>query len=334
MDLSTSYLGLSLAHPLIVGASPLGDHLDTARRLEDAGAAALVMRSLFEEQLEREKAFTLANLAAHVDAFSEARSFLPQPAEFRLGPESYLEHLAQLKKALRIPVIASLNGTSPGAWIEYARLIEQAGADALELNVYDLGSNPAERGVQVEDRLLALVGAVKRETRRMKVAIKLSPFYSSLAHLAWQLEAAGADALVLFNRFYQPDIDPEELEVKPELHLSDSSELLLRLRWLAILSGQQTIALSASGGVHTSLDAIKALMAGATTVQTVSSLVRQGPAHMATLRQGVEDWMEAHEYRSLKQLRGSMNLARCPNPRALERANYMRILQSAVDDRI
>lgn len=327
MDLRTRYLGLDLAHPFMPGASPFADTLDSVRRVEDAGAPAIVMRSLFEEQIVRERARTLHDLEAHTDSFAEAASFLPRPEEFHLGPHEYVEQVRRIKEAVRIPVIASLNGVTAAGWLEYARLIEQAGADALELNVYHVATDPDETSEHVDRRAIEIVAAVK-ETVRVPLAVKLSPFCSATAHHARELAAAGARGLVLFNRFYQPDIDPEALEAVPRLALSDSGELLLRLRWLAVLSGRIRADLACSGGVHTPVDAIKALMAGATAVQLVSALLHHGPAHLAVVRDAAERWLEEHEYESLDQLRGSMNLARCPDPSAFERANYMRILQS------
>ena len=327
VDLSTRYLGLDLPHPFMPGASPMVDDLDLVRRLEDAGAAAIVMHSLFEEQIELEQGRTLYDIDANVNAFSEASSFFPKPAEFRLGPQAYLEQIRRTKEAVKVPVIASLNGISASGWLEYAKLIEQAGADALELNVYYVATNPTEEGAAVERRTLDIVRAVKRAIR-IPIAVKLSPFISSLANFAAELEAAGAGALVLFNRFYQPDIDIEALEVRNELHLSDSSELLLRLRWLAILSAQRKLDLAVSGGVHTAADAVKAVMAGARSVQVVSALLKNGPQHLATLRAGLARLVEERGYASLSEMRGCMNLARSPDPAAFERGNYMRILQS------
>jgi dihydroorotate dehydrogenase (fumarate) len=326
MDLSTTYLGLALANPLVAGASPMVDDLDTVKKLEDAGCAAIVMHSLFEEQITREQLGTVMDMESHADSFAEALSYFPQPQEFRLGPESYLEQIRRIKAAVKVPVIGSLNGTSPAGWLDYAKLIEQAGADALELNVYYLATQAWETSEAVERRALDGLKTVKAAVK-IPVAVKLSPFYSSLAHLAKQLDDAGADGLVLFNRFYQPDLDVEELEVVPSLKLSDSSELLLRLRWLAILSGHVKGSLACSGGVHTPLDAIKAMMAGAHAVQVVSALLQRGPAYLATLRDGMASWMEEHEYASLEQMQGSMSHQNSPNPQALERANYMRILQ-------
>ena len=326
MDLSTTYLGLELPHPFISGASPLADDLDTVRKLEDAGAAAIVMRSLFEEQLVQEQVATDWHMAAPADSFAEALSYLPDPESFHLGPGEYLEQLSKIKKAVDVPVIGSLNGTTLGGWLEYARLIQEAGADALELNVYRLAADPDEGGEAIERQTLDMVRAV-RESLDVPLAVKLSPFYTALASFARRLEEAGADGLVLFNRFYQADIDPEELEAVRTLHLSDSSELLLRLRWLAILSAKMELSLACSGGTHTAIDAIKATLCGADVVQLVSVLLRNGPEHLAVLRNDTEAWLIEHEYETLAQMRGSMNLDRCPDAEAYERANYMNILQ-------
>ena len=326
MNLATTYLGLALPHPLMPGASPLVDDLDMVRRLEDAGAAAIVMHSLFEEQIAAEEQAAV-HVAGHGDSFGEALSYLPGPPPFALGPDRYLEQLRRIGEAVAVPVIASLNGATPGGWLEYARLLEQAGADALELNVYHVATDPAETAAAVEARVLDVLRAV-RAAVALPLAVKLSPFYSSLAHLAQQIDLLGADGLVLFNRFYQPDIDPEVLEVVPSLRFSDSSELRPRLRWLAILSGRVQLGLAASGGVHTGLDALKAVMAGAHAVQLVSALLRHGPEHLAVVRADLAHWLEEHEYESLAEARGSMSLQRCPDPAALERANYLHVLQS------
>lgn len=327
MDLSTTYLGFELPHPFMPGASPLVDDLDTVRRLEDAGAAAIVMHSLFEEQIRREQVATARFLDAPAESFAEALTYLPTPETFALGPEQYLEQLRRIKRAVRIPVIASLNGSTEGGWLSYARLLEQAGADALELNVYSLATDFDESGEILERRTLQMLAAVK-EAVSIPVAVKLSPFYSSLSHFARRLDSYGADGLVLFNRFYQPDLDIEALEVAPTLRLSDPSELLLRLRWLAILSGRVRPSLAVSGGVHSAVDAIKAVMAGADAVQVVSALLKNGPDRLRTLRQDLALWLEEHEYDSLAQMKGSLSLLRCPDPAAHERANYMTILQS------
>ncbi len=327
MDLSTTYLGLSLPHPLMPGASPLVDDLDMVKRLEDAGAAAIVMHSLFEEQISGERAQTLRQIEAHTESFSEAPSYFPCCDELSLGPEPYLEQIRRIKAAVHVPVIGSLNGTTATGWLEYARLVQQAGADALELNFYVVATDPLENGQTVEQRALDILRKVKASVT-IPVAVKLSPFFCSFAHFASQLDGLGADGLVLFNRFYQPDIDIETLEVVPRLQLSDSSELLLRLRWLAILSGRARASLAVTGGVHTAVDAIKAVMAGAHAVQLVSALLQHGPEHLKTVREEMVRWMEEHEYHSLCQMQGSMNLTRCPDPAAFERANYVRVLQS------
>jgi dihydroorotate dehydrogenase (fumarate) len=327
MDLTTRYLGFELPHPFMPGASPLADDLDMVRRLEDAGAAAIVMRSLFEEQLVGEQLATFHSMEEPANSSGEAMTYMPSPPDFILGPDEYLEQLSRIKAAVSVPVFASLNGNSPGGWLEYSQLMAQAGADALELNVYEVATNPQESGEAIERRTLEVVRSVVTQVK-IPVAIKLSPFYTSLASFARALEKAGAHGMVLFNRLYQPDLNVEELEVERSLHLSDSSELLLRLTWLAILSGHGGASLAASGGVHTAIDAIKAIMAGAHAVQMVSALLRQGPDHLRKLRHEVADWMEEHEYESLAQMQGNMNLRHCPDPKAFERANYLHLLQS------
>ena len=327
MDLSTTYLGLSLPHPLMPGASPLVDDLDMVKRLEDAGAAAIVMHSLFEEQITGERAQTLHQIETHADSFSEAPSYFPDRPGVSVGPEFYLEQIRKIKAAVRVPVIGSLNGTTATGWLDYARMIQQAGADALELNFYVVATDPREEGHAVEQRALDILRKVKASVT-IPLAVKLSPFFCSFAHFASQLDDLGADGLVLFNRFYQPDIDVETLEVVPRLQLSDSSELLLRLRWLAILSGHLRASLAVTGGVHTAIDVIKAVMTGAHGVQLVSALLQHGPERLKTIREEMVRWMEEHEYHSLRQMQGSMNLTRCPDPAALERANYVRVLQS------
>ena len=325
MNLGTRYLGLDLPHPFVVGASPLADSLDTARRLEDAGAAAIVVRSLFEEQLAGEQLATTRALESTEGVFAEAGTMLAEPPGFALGPHEYLERIRRLKAALAVPVVGSLNGTSRGGWLTYASLIESAGADALELNVYGLATRGDESSEMIERRTLAMVAAVKSMVR-IPLAVKLSPFYTSLANFAHRLDETGADGLVLFNRFYQPEIDPEALTVERTLHLSHPSELLLRLRWLAILSGELDLSLACTGGVHGAEDAIKAVMSGADSVQVVSCLLRHGPEYLRRLIADFSAWLEEHGYDSVAQMRGSMNLSRCPDPAAYERANYMQIL--------
>jgi dihydroorotate dehydrogenase (fumarate) len=327
MNLTTTYMGMELANPLMVGASPMADDLDMARRLEDAGAAAIVMRSLFEEQIEGERHASVEHLEMYADVFAEASSFFPGAKEFSLAPDVYLEHIGRLKAAVSVPVIASLNGLSLTGWLRYAALIEQAGADALELNVYHVATQARETPESIENRIREVTRAV-RQAVQIPLAIKLSPFFTSLPSMAMELRTTGIDGLVLFNRFYQPDIDLEELSVVPKLHLSDSSELLLRLRWLAILSGRCTTSLAASGGVHTATDAIKAIMAGAHAVQIVSALLKNGAGYLKILLNHLKIWMKEHEYESVRQMQGCLSLARCPDPAAFERANYMRVLNS------
>ncbi|MDQ7859145.1 MAG: dihydroorotate dehydrogenase-like protein [Armatimonadota bacterium] len=326
MDLSVTYLGLRLSSPLMPGASPMVDRLDLVRRLEDAGAAAIVMHSLFEEQIIQEQLATVHYMDVHSESFAEAVSYFPRPSEFALGPEQYLGQLARIKAAVAVPVIASLNGVTPGGWVDYARRMEEAGADALELNTYYVATDPAESPGDVERRTLDILAAVRAEVA-IPVAVKLSPFHSSLAHFAAALRAAGADGLILFNRFYQPELDVEALEVIPRLELSTGAELLLRLRWLAILRDRTGGSLAASGGVQGALDAIKAIMAGADVVQLVSALLRHGPEHLVRVRREMEAWMADHGYASLDEMRGCLSLSRSPDPGAFERANYIRVLQ-------
>ncbi len=325
MNLSTTYLGFRLPHPLIVGASPVTNDPDSVRRLEDAGAAAIVMRSLFEEQLVMEQMASMRDLDAHEDAHAEAQSYFPEPGRFTLGPEEYLEKLRRIKEAVAIPVLGSLNGYTPGGWLDFARQIEQAGADALELNVYHIATDPHESAHDVERRTLEMVASLSSQVS-IPVSVKLSPFYTALVHFAGALAAAGADGLVIFNRFYEPDIDPEALAVSRTLKLSDSNTLRLRLRWLAILSEQVDASLAVTGGVHTGLDAIKAVMAGAHAVQMVSAVLRHGPNRVRQVHEEMTRWLEDHEYESLEQAQGSMNLGRSPEPQEYERANYCRYL--------
>ncbi|HYD63982.1 dihydroorotate dehydrogenase-like protein [Azospirillum sp.] len=327
MDLSTDYLGLRLKHPLMPGASPLVNDLDVVRRLEDAGASAIVMHSLFEEQITHEQMGMLEAREAAAFISPEARGFFPALDRYALGPEGYLEQVRRIKDAVAVPVIASLNGVTASGWTRHARLIEQAGADALELNIYTLATDPDLDAADVEERAVEVVRMVRRAVG-IPVAVKLSPFYSSLANLAHWLDREGVDGLVLFNRFYQPDIDVEALEAAPRLELSTPSELRLRLRWLANLSGRIRPSLAASGGVHSAVDALKAVMAGAHAVQVVSALLQHGPERLGVLIRDLERWLEEHEYDSLAQAQGSMNLLRCPDPAAFERGNYQKILQS------
>ncbi len=327
MNLTTTYMGFELPHPLIPGASPLSRNLDTVRRLEDAGAPAIVLDSLFEEQILSEQFREVQDVEVPSESFPEALSYHPHWGESTSATsEDYLERIRRIRGAVSVPVFASLNGVSRGAWADFASKCEQAGADALELNVYLLATDPAESGQQVEDRVIDLTRAVW-ESVSIPVAVKLSPFFSSLPNLAVRLRGAGTAGLVLFNRFYQPDIDVEALEVTPALRLSDSSETLLRCRWIAVLCDRcRGLSLAASGGVHSAVDAVKCLMAGADAVQVVSALLLHGPDFLASLRAGLSAWMEAHEYDSVRQMVGSMSLRSCPDPSAYERGNYARVL--------
>jgi dihydroorotate dehydrogenase (fumarate) len=327
MNLSTKYLGLTLPNPLVIGASPYCDTAYIARQLQDAGAAAIVMRSLFEEQIIAEQRALTHHVESSANSNPEATSYFPAFSEYQLTPDHYLEQIDHLKKTLTIPVIGSLNGCRPGGWTSYAKRIADAGADALELNLYQLVTDPTRRAEDVENEMLQTVRDVA-STISIPVAVKISPFHTSPLHFALALEQAGAAGVVIFNRFYQPDFNLEDLEVLPQLKLSDGSELLLRLRWLAILSPHVKGSLAATGGIHSSEHAIKALLAGAHTVQVVSALLKHGPRFVTTLLNGMRQWLTEHGYESVEQLRGAMNLERCPDPSAYERANYIRILQS------
>ncbi len=320
MDLSSTYLRMRLPHPLIVGAGPLGDDLDTVKALEDAGAALLVLRSLFEEEIIGEQMDAFLNVERHSESFAEAETYAPDPI-LALGPEEYLEHLRMVKSAVRIPVIASLNGVTRGGWISYARLLEQAGADGLELHIYHAASDMTSSAAEVERQAIEIVREVKRSLR-IPVAVKLAPLLTAYAHFAKQLDGAGADGLVLFTRFHRVDIDVDELEVIRTLPLSDSSELPLRLRGAAALAGRVKASIAITGGIHTGIDVIKATMAGAHAAQMVSALLRHGPAHLSKVRKEVESWMEEHEWSSLNEMRGNMSLERIPDPAAYERANF------------
>ncbi len=327
MDLRTTYLGLPLAHPLMPGASPLVDDLDTVKRLEDAGASAIVMHSLFEEQITHEREGIHRAMDVQAESSPEAASYFPAPEEFHLGPDRYLEQIREIRATVSIPVIASLNGVTDSGWLSYAKLMQDAGAHAVELNVYRIAADPTVPGTVIEHEVENILRSVKRGLG-IPVAVKLPAFFTSFANVARQLDDLGADGLVLFNRFYQPDIDVELLEPVPALQLSDSSDLLLRLRWLAILSGRVRCSLAATGGVHTPLDLVKAIMAGANAVQIVSAILRHGPRQLTALKQGLEDWMEKHEYESVAQMTGAVSHRTSADPAAFERANYMRVLQS------
>jgi dihydroorotate dehydrogenase (fumarate) len=325
MDLKTTYLGLQLPHPLVAGAGPLGDELDTVKALEDAGISLLVLRSLYEEEVVADQMDDFFNSESHTDSFAEAGSYAPE-ATVALGPDEYLEHLRRIKDAVDIPVMASLNGVTPGGWISFAQLLEEAGADGLELQMYHAASDMTMSAADVERQTIEVVREVKRSVR-IPVAVKLAPLLTAFAHFARQLDTAGADGLVLFTRFHRADIDVTELEVIRSLPLSDSSELPLRLRGAAILSGRINGSIGITGGVHTGLDVIKATMAGAHATQMVSALLRHGPDHVRVVRREIEAWMEEQEWNSLGEMRGNMSLERIPDPAAYERANFRMALR-------
>lgn len=324
-DMTTEYLGLALHNPVMPGASPLADDLDNVRRLEDAGAGAICMRSLFEEQLASQQMSAHEFFDSHGEGHAEALDYFPGTGDFVLGPDAYLEHISKVRDAVDVPVIASLNGVSLGGWIRYATLIEQAGAHALELNMYTLVSDPDRSAASIETEQLEIVRAILSKVS-IPVAVKLSPFYSALPNFVRELERLGVAGVILFNRLYEPDIDPEELELERRLYLSTPGELLLRLRWLAILSSRTRVSLAASGGVHTSLGAIKAILAGATAVQMVSALLRNGVDQLAVVIKELGQWFDEHEYANIDEARGSMDDSRAPNPSAYERANYIQLL--------
>jgi dihydroorotate dehydrogenase (fumarate) len=327
MDLTTQYLGLTLRTPLVPSASPLSGDLDNLKRMEDAGAGAVVLQSLFEEQLTMEKHELHHHLTAGTESFAEALTYFPEPDEFRIGPESYLDHIQQAKKALQIPVIASLNGTSVGGWTDYARKMQQAGADALELNIYYIPTDMDLSGAEVERTYLDILKAVKSVVT-IPVAVKLGPFFSNMANIAKRMDECGADGLVLFNRFYQPDFDLDELEIKPRIILSTPFAMRVPLTWIGILYGRIKADLAATSGIHLAEDAIKMFMAGAKTAMLCSVLLRQGIGQIRVLEQGIREWMEKHEYDSVKQMVGSMSQINCEDPAAFERAQYMRAITS------
>lgn len=327
MDLTTTYMGLKLKNPLVPSASPLTAELDTLRKLEDAGAAAVVLPSIFEEQLVRDASELNEHLELGTESFAESLSYFPRVDDFKLGPEEYLAHVANAKQALDIPVIASLNGATVGGWIDYAKEIARAGADGLELNVYYVATDPALSALEVENRYVEILQAIKRSVD-IPVAIKIGPFFTALAGMARRLDQAGADALVLFNRFYQPDIDLEQLEVVPDLELSTPFELRLPLRWVAILRGYLKASLAATSGIATGQDVLKLLMAGADVTQLCSVLLRNGVSQLTEILKDAEAWAVAHEYESVEQMKGSMSQKSVADPAAFERANYMKTLNS------
>ncbi len=327
MDLSTRYLGLTLRSPLVPSASPLADELDNIKRMEEAGAAAVVLPSLFEEQLHNEAAELQYHLTHGTESFAEALTYFPEPESFALGPEGYLDHIRKAKESVKIPIIASLNGASMGGWTQYARSIQQAGADALELNVYYIPGDPELAGTGVEEDLLSIVRAVKSAVT-LPVAVKLSPFFSNFGNVAKRLDDSGAQGLVLFNRFYQPDIDLDSLELKPNVILSTQQAMRLPLTWIGILYGRIKADLAATSGIHSAEDVLKMLMVGSSVTMLCSVLFRRGIDIIRTLEKDLAQWMEEHEYESVRQMQGSMSQKNCADPAAFERAQYMRAVGS------
>ncbi len=326
MDLSTKYLGMPLRTPLVASASPLSQEISGIRSLEDAGASAVVLYSLFEEQLHKEALELELHLNAGTESFAESVTYFPHSSEFHTGPEEYLKHIRKAKDAVDIPIIASLNGSTLGGWTKYAKQVEQAGADAIECNLYFIPTNTEILGSEIENTYASIIREVKTSVQ-IPVTAKLSPFFSNLANFAKRLDQIGTDGLVLFNRFYQPDIDLEELEIKPNVLLSTSQDLRLPLTWIGILFGHVRANLAATSGVHGPEDVIKLLMVGADVTMLCSALLRYGVGHLHYIEQGVREWMDKHEYESVQQMQGSMSQLRCPDPQAFERAQYMRAVK-------
>lgn len=327
IDLTTPYLGMTLKNPLVCSSSPMCENLDELAAMEAAGASAVVLHSLFEEQLHAEGQFLDSVLSDVADSYHEATTYLPELADYKLDANGYLEHVRKVKRLLKIPVIASLNGSTPGGWVRYARDIQQAGADALELNLYFLPTDGLQSSSFIESQYLEVVKSVRQEIE-IPLAVKLSPFLTAPVEFGRWLARTGVNGLVLFNRFYQPDFDLEELKVKPTLHLSSPGELLLRLHWVAIFYGQVSADLAVTGGVHSALDVLKVMMAGGKVAMMTSALLKHGIGHLRTVLHDLETWMAEHEYHSIEQMRGSMSLLHVANPAAYERANYMKVLGS------
>lgn len=327
IDLSTNYLGLKLKSPLVVSAGPLCRELENLKRMEDAFASAVVLHSLFEEQIEIESNDLDNFLWNTGDVSAEAQTYYPDLGSYNIGPDAYLEHIRRAKQSLSIPVIASLNGISTGGWTRYARLMEEAGADAIELNIYFLPTNPYQSSSDVEQQYLELVREVKSSVK-VPIAVKIGPYFTAVANMALRLEGAGADGLVLFNRFYQPDIDLENLEVVPRLSLSRSAELTLRLHWTALLYEYLKSDIAITGGVHTVDDVVKCMMAGAKVSMMTSALLEQGIPYIHILHNHLRDWLDRNEYASIDQMQGSMSRKNVGNPAAYERANYVKVLSS------
>jgi len=326
-DLRSRYLGLALRNPIVASASPMTGNIDSLQRLEGAGAAAVVLPSLFEEQIEHEEMATHNLMMSGTELSPEAHGFFPEMQSYRTGPDNYLKLIGEAKQKLAVPVIASLNGYTPGGWTHFAKQLEQAGADAVELNIYYIATGLDDSSTEIEQRYIDLVASVKNDVK-IPIAVKVSPYFSAMANMASRLTKAGASGLVLFNRFLQPDILLDELEVAPHLVLSTSDELRLALRWIAILRGRIPASLAATGGAHTPDDALKLLLAGADCVMVASSLLRKGPGHVTALISGIEKWMNEREYVSVEQMKGSLSQQACPDPAAFERANYMKALIS------
>jgi dihydroorotate dehydrogenase (fumarate) len=327
MDLSTTYLGLKLRTPLVPSASPLSEELDNLKRMEDAGASAIVLYSLFEEQIRYERYELHWHLTHGTESYPEALTYFPEPSEFHVGPEAYLKHIARAKAAVRIPIFASLNGATLSGWTSFAKQIQQAGADALELNIYKIPTDLNQSASEVEQTYLDILEAVKSEVT-IPVAVKLSPFFTNFANMARRLDDAGANGLVLFNRFYQPDIELESLEITPNLLLSTPMAMRLPLRWIAMLYDRLSVSLAATSGIHRATDALKMLMAGADVTMLCSVLLRRGIAHLAVIEQELREWMQEHEYESVNQLKGSLSQKNCADPSAFERAQYMRAIST------
>ncbi|MCK5014705.1 MAG: dihydroorotate dehydrogenase-like protein [Candidatus Omnitrophica bacterium] len=327
MDLSTTYMGLELKNPIVASASPLSKNMDNYKRMQDAGVAAVVNHSLFEEQIIKENEASDYFSTVGTDSFAESLTYIPEAGEYALDPDEYVEHIAKAKQIVDMPVIASLNGFSKGGWIKHAKRLEEAGADALELNIYFVPTDPAFSGSKIEENYLEIFQSVK-STVKIPVAVKLSPFFSSIANMAKQLDDAGADAVVLFNRFYQPDIDLERLEVTPNLILSTPHDIRLPLRWIAILYGQLEASLAATSGIYNAQDVLKMIMAGADVTMLCSALLKNGIEYVSDILKDTREWMKAHEYESVQQMKGSMSQKSCQNPDSFERTHYMKILQS------
>ena len=327
IDLSTNYLGLRLKNPIVVSASPLSEKLENFPRMRDAGASAIVMYSLFEEQIEAESENIDSALEYGANSYAESTSYLPDMPKYHVGPDRYLDLLQKAKKSVDIPVIASLNGKSRGGWSQYAQYMEEAGADALELNIFNIPTDPTISAAQLEDGYVELVRAIRKQIR-IPIAVKVGPYFTSLANFAKRLSEAGADGMVIFNRFYQPDFNLEELEVTPNLVLSSPHELRLRLHWAAILYHQVETYIAITGGVHDATDVLKCMMAGANVAMMTSALLKYGIEHIGVVLAGIERWMEEHEYQSIKQMRGSMSMVNIENPTAFLRGNYLKMLGS------